>query len=152
MVRTSEMFMLENCCTWRVFILLFPHHMNRWQYGENISVINQVNSREGLQRQTQADWVNRLNSKPYTVLNSFSPFCALSCILNWSHFYIREYIELFFTIFCFVLILNWSHFDIREYIELITGSIKRIADFLNSFDMWVISYSWQIILTTLYYK
>merc|ERR1711872_663620 len=37
--------------------------------------------REGLQRQTQADWVN------------------------------------------------------REYIELITGSIKRIADFLNSFDM-----------------
>lgn len=23
----------------------------------------------------------------------------------------------------------------REYIELITGSIKRIADFLNSFDM-----------------
>ena len=37
--------------------------------------------RESLQRQTQADWVN------------------------------------------------------REYIELITGSIKRIADFLNSFDM-----------------
>ena len=37
--------------------------------------------REGLQRQTQADWVN------------------------------------------------------REYIELVSGSIKRIADFLNSFDM-----------------
>jgi len=36
--------------------------------------------REGLQRQTQADWVN------------------------------------------------------REYIELVSGSIKRIADFLNSFD------------------
>jgi len=43
---------------------------------------------------------------------------------------------LFFTILC-LFFLNWSHFY-REYIELITGSIKRIADFLNSFDMWEI--------------
>lgn len=27
---------------------------------------------------------------------------------------------------------DWAN---REYIELITGSIKRISDFLNSFDM-----------------
>ncbi|KAL0279197.1 UNVERIFIED_CONTAM: hypothetical protein PYX00_000805 [Menopon gallinae] len=27
---------------------------------------------------------------------------------------------------------DWAN---REYIELITGSIKRITDFLNSFDM-----------------
>jgi uncharacterized protein len=27
---------------------------------------------------------------------------------------------------------DWAN---REYIELISGSIKRIADFLNSFDM-----------------
>ena len=30
----------------------------------------------------------------------------------------------------------------REYIELITGSIKRIADFLNSFDMSCRSKRW----------
>merc|ERR1712107_507736 len=47
----------------------------------NMSLATTQAHREGLQRQTQADWVN------------------------------------------------------REYIELITGSIKRIADFLNSFDM-----------------
>ncbi|CAG2105562.1 unnamed protein product [Medioppia subpectinata] len=27
---------------------------------------------------------------------------------------------------------DWAN---REYIEIITGSIKKIADFLNSFDM-----------------
>ena len=32
----------------------------------------------------------------------------------------------------FSLQADWVN---REYIELITGSIKRIADFLNSFDM-----------------
>ena len=36
------------------------------------------------------------------------------------------------TVIMLLLQADWVN---REYIELITGSIKRIADFLNSFDM-----------------
>ena len=45
-----------------------------------------------------------------------------------------QYIKLkiFFSDFQRQTQQDWAN---REYIELIAGSIKRIADFLNSFDM-----------------